>query len=108
MATKIVVPELGESVIEATVGRWMKQEGDQVKVGEPLVSLETDKVDLEVGAQRAGILSRIEHKEGEDVKIGDVLAIIEDLPEGTGDPSRDDGKSRKTVQPKEMQQPQAI
>ncbi|HTG58635.1 MAG TPA: 2-oxoglutarate dehydrogenase complex dihydrolipoyllysine-residue succinyltransferase [Terriglobia bacterium] len=78
MAVNIVVPELGESVIEATVGRWLKKEGDPVSVGEVVVELETDKVDLEVGAERAGVLSRIERKEGEDVKIGEVLGLIED------------------------------
>jgi len=78
MAVNIVVPELGESVIEATVGRWLKKEGDPVSVGEAVVELETDKVDLEVGAERAGVLARIERKEGEDVKIGEVLGLIED------------------------------
>ena len=81
MPAKIVVPELGESVIEATVGRWLKKEGEPVSVGEVVVELETDKVDLEVGAERAGVLSRIERKEGEDVKIGEVLGLIEDAAE---------------------------
>ena len=79
MATRILVPELGESVIEATVGHWHKSEGEPVTAGEVLVELETDKVDLEVGAERGGILARIEHKEGEDVKIGDVLGLIEEV-----------------------------
>jgi 2-oxoglutarate dehydrogenase E2 component (dihydrolipoamide succinyltransferase) len=78
MPAKIVVPELGESVLEATVGHWVKKEGDRVNVGEVLVSLETDKVDLEVGAERSGLLAKIERHEGEDVKIGDVLGVIED------------------------------
>jgi 2-oxoglutarate dehydrogenase E2 component (dihydrolipoamide succinyltransferase) len=78
MPAKIVVPELGESVLEATVGHWLKNEGDSVTVGEVLVSLETDKVDLEVGAERGGVLARIERHEGEDVKIGDVLGVIEE------------------------------
>jgi 2-oxoglutarate dehydrogenase E2 component (dihydrolipoamide succinyltransferase) len=82
MATRVVVPELGESVIEATVGTWFKQEGEAVNVGDILVSLETDKVDLEVGAETAGVLSRIERQTGEDVSIGDVLALIE--PNGIG------------------------
>jgi 2-oxoglutarate dehydrogenase E2 component (dihydrolipoamide succinyltransferase) len=76
------VPELGESVIEATVGRWLKKEGDPVSVGEVVVELETDKVDLEVGAERAGVLAHIERKEGEDVKIGEVLGLIEDASAG--------------------------
>jgi 2-oxoglutarate dehydrogenase E2 component (dihydrolipoamide succinyltransferase) len=78
MPAKIVVPELGESILEATVGRWLKKVGDPVSVGEPLVALETEKVDLEVGAEKGGTLSRIEKQQGEDVKIGDVLGIIED------------------------------
>ena len=78
MPAKIVVPELGESVLEATVGHWLKNEGDRVSAGEVLVSLETDKVDLEVGAERSGVLAKIERHEGEDVKIGDVLGVIEE------------------------------
>src|ERR1051326_2468785 len=78
MPAKIVVPELGESVLEATVGHWLKSEGDRVSAGEVLVSLETDKVDLEVGAERSGVLGKIERHEGEDVKIGDVLGLIVD------------------------------
>ncbi len=81
MPAKIVVPELGESVIEATVGRWLKKEGELVTAGEVLVELETDKVDLEVGAERGGVLARIERKEGEDVRIGEVLGLIEDVQE---------------------------
>lgn len=78
MPAKIVVPELGESVLEATVGHWLKHEGERVSAGEVLVSLETDKVDLEVGAERGGVLAKIERQEGEDVKIGDVLGVIEE------------------------------
>ncbi|HEV2495561.1 MAG TPA: 2-oxoglutarate dehydrogenase complex dihydrolipoyllysine-residue succinyltransferase [Terriglobia bacterium] len=83
MPSKIVVPELGESVLEATVGRWLKKVGEPVGVGEPLVELETEKVDLEVGAEKGGILSRIEKQQGEDVKIGDVLGIIEEAAGAT-------------------------
>jgi len=78
MATEVVVPQLGESIVEATVGTWMKQEGDAVNVGDVLVSLETDKVDVDVGAETAGVLASIERQEGEDVAIGDVLAVIEE------------------------------
>ncbi len=80
MPIKIVVPELGESVVEATVGRWLKQEGDAVAAGEAVVELETDKVNLEVSAEQAGILARIERQQGEDVRIGDVLGVIETEP----------------------------
>ena len=59
MALEITVPELGESVLEATVARWHKKEGDFVNVGEVLVELETDKVNLEVGAKGSGVLQKI-------------------------------------------------
>jgi 2-oxoglutarate dehydrogenase E2 component (dihydrolipoamide succinyltransferase) len=78
METKIVVPELGESVIEATVAHWFKKEGDTVNVGEALVELETDKVNLEVGAKSPGVLSSIQAPEGKDVKVGDVLGLIDE------------------------------
>jgi 2-oxoglutarate dehydrogenase E2 component (dihydrolipoamide succinyltransferase) len=75
--TNIVVPELGESVVEARVAKWLKNEGDQVAVGDPLVELETEKIDLEVSADREGVLSAIKHREGDDVKVGEVLATLE-------------------------------
>src|SRR5688500_13720943 len=78
MPTNIVVPELGESIVEARVARWLKKEGDPVAVGEAVVELETDKIDLEVGAAHAGVLGKIEHPEGDDVKIGERLGVIED------------------------------
>lgn len=78
MSANIVVPDLGESVVEATVGEWLKKEGDRVQAGEALVSLETDKVDLDVAAPQSGILVKIERQAGDDVQIGDVLAVIEE------------------------------
>ncbi len=77
MATNIVVPELGESVVEARVAKWLKNEGDAVGVGDPLVELETEKIDLEVSADREGVLGAIKHREGDDVKVGEVLAVLE-------------------------------
>ena len=78
MPVDILVPPLGESVLEATVARWLKHEGEPVMAGETVVELETDKVNLEVGAQGSGVLSRITHREGDDVKIGDVLGVIDE------------------------------
>ena len=74
---EILVPELGESIVEATVARWLKKEGERVMVGEPVVELETDKVDLEVGAKEEGVLVEIKHPEGDDVQVGSVLGVIE-------------------------------
>ncbi len=78
MSTNIVVPEVGESIVDARVAKWLKQEGDAVVAGEALVELETDKVDVEVAAPKAGVLKSIAHKDGADVKIGDVLGTIEE------------------------------
>ncbi|MDX2265102.1 MAG: 2-oxoglutarate dehydrogenase complex dihydrolipoyllysine-residue succinyltransferase [Hyphomicrobiales bacterium] len=76
MATNIVVPTLGESVSEATVGKWFKKAGDAVKADEALLELETDKVTLEVNAPAAGVLSEIAVKEGETVGVGAILGAI--------------------------------
>ena len=73
MATEIRVPTLGESITEATVGKWFKQRGDAVKADEPLVELETDKVTVEVNAPSAGVLSEIVANTGETVAIGALL-----------------------------------
>ncbi|MGB0086383.1 MAG: 2-oxoglutarate dehydrogenase complex dihydrolipoyllysine-residue succinyltransferase [Rhodomicrobiaceae bacterium] len=81
MATEIRVPALGESVTEATVGKWFKKAGDAVKVDEALVELETDKVTLEVNAPAAGVISEITAKEGETVEVG---AILGSIGEGSG------------------------
>ena len=78
MTTNIVVPELGESVLEATVRAWLKQPGDRVAAGEALVELETEKVNLEVGAEQAGVLARIDRPVGTDVRIGEVLGVIDE------------------------------
>src|SRR5262245_1175642 len=96
MQTEIVVPALGESVVEATISRWLKKPGDRVEPGEALVELETDKVNLEVGAERAGVLAKVERNEGEDVKVGERLGIIEDLPAGAETKSMPPPQEQKT------------
>ena len=78
MPANIVVPEVGESIVDARVAKWLRKEGEAVAAGDPLVELETDKIDLEVGAPQAGVLSRIDRKEGEDVKVGEVLGVIDE------------------------------
>ena len=81
MSVEIRVPPLGESVVEATVGTWLKQAGEAVEKDEVLVELETDKITVEVAAPRAGVLSRIEKNEGETVGLNDLLGAME---EGAG------------------------
>ena len=76
MSEKILVPVLGESLNEATVSKWLKSKGDIVNVDEPIVELETDKVNLEVPASINGVLSEINSNEGDIVKVGSVLGVI--------------------------------
>jgi 2-oxoglutarate dehydrogenase E2 component (dihydrolipoamide succinyltransferase) len=84
----VVVPEVGESIVDARVARWLKKEGDVVNVGDPLVELETDKIDLEVAAPQGGVLGKIAHGDGADVKVGEVLGVIEDSAATAGTTSR--------------------
>src|SRR5881398_3475772 len=86
--TEIRVPTLGESVTEATIGRWFKKAGDAVAVDEPLVELETDKVTIEVPAPAAGVLSEVAVKDGETVAVGALLGQIkEGAKEGSSAPA---------------------
>jgi 2-oxoglutarate dehydrogenase E2 component (dihydrolipoamide succinyltransferase) len=81
VADEIHVPELGESVADATVGRWLKQEGDAVAAGDALVELETDKINFEVEAEHDGVLESIQKAEGDTVTVGEVIGT---LGEGNG------------------------
>ncbi len=114
MAIEITVPELGESVLEATVSRWLKKEGEFVNVGDVLVELETDKVNLEVGAKGAGVLQKIEAAEGADVKVGDVLGRIDEKAEEqkaeeqkTEQPAPAEQKVKEQEQEEQKPEPQA-
>src|SRR5436305_2864379 len=78
MAYSVTLPELGESVTEGTVTRWLKQEGDTVAVDEPLLEISTDKVDTEVPSPVAGAVQRIVAREDETVEVGGELAVIGD------------------------------
>ncbi|WP_052891440.1 2-oxoglutarate dehydrogenase complex dihydrolipoyllysine-residue succinyltransferase [Thermogemmatispora carboxidivorans] len=102
MAIDIRVPTLGESVVEATVARWHKREGEQVRQGEVLAELETDKVSVEVTADHDGVLTEILKREGEDVAVGEVLAHLEEAAAATGEravsTSREESAPSRQVQ----------
>src|SRR6478672_9066521 len=89
MPANIVVPEVGESIVDARVAKWLRKEGDAVSAGDPLVELETDKIDVEVSAPHAGVLIRIDRKDGDDVKVGEVLGILEESAKGVAPPAAD-------------------
>ena len=91
--TEIRVPTLGESVTEATIGRWFKKAGDAVAVDEPLVELETDKVTIEVPAPSAGVLGEISAKDGETVAVGALLGQINDGAAGGAKPAATPAKA---------------
>src|SRR5436190_9014398 len=89
MAFSVQMPALGESVTEGTVTRWLRQEGDQVEVDEPLLEVSTDKVDTEIPSPAAGVLQRIVAAEDDVVEVGGELAVIGDAADG--DSSGDSG-----------------
>jgi 2-oxoglutarate dehydrogenase E2 component (dihydrolipoamide succinyltransferase) len=105
--SNIVVPQLGESVVEARVARWLKKEGDRVETGEPVVELETEKIDLEVGADHGGVIASIKRREGEDVKVGELLAVVDEsgaaaappTGNGSGDLRKPDTAAPDTAAP---------
>ena len=76
MSEKILVPILGESITEATVLKWLKNQGESIKVDEPIVELETDKVNVEVPSPTSGVLGTIAVNEGETVNVGSLLGTI--------------------------------
>ncbi|HEY8217666.1 MAG TPA: biotin/lipoyl-containing protein, partial [Acidimicrobiia bacterium] len=76
------MPQLGETVTEGTITRWLKQPGDPIRADEPLFEVSTDKVDSEVPAPTSGVLAEIRIAEGETAAVGTVLAVISDAPAG--------------------------
>ncbi|MCY4042998.1 MAG: 2-oxoglutarate dehydrogenase complex dihydrolipoyllysine-residue succinyltransferase [Candidatus Dadabacteria bacterium] len=103
MATQIVVPDLGDSVLEATVIKWLKQPGDAVRTGETVVELETEKANFEVPATASGVISGIGKTEGDEVKVGDSLGEIDE----SGKPAAPAAKSDETPEEKKEEPPAA-
>ena len=93
MSENILVPVLGESITEATVSKWLKNEGDKVDVDEPIVELETDKVNLEVPSPVSGILTKINSKDGSIVEVGAILGAVSEKE----DSSQNSDKTKKRI-----------
>src|SRR5215218_9727467 len=100
MATPVKMPELGESITEGTITRWIKQEGDRVEADEPLFEVSTDKVDTEVPSPVAGVLKTIKVQADETVEVGAELAIIEQDGEAGGG-GGDEGEQAEADQEQE-------
>ena len=77
MATDVVMPQMGESIFEGTITKWLKKLGDKVQRDEPLFEISTDKVDAEIPAPAAGVLKEIKVKEGDTVQVNTVVAVID-------------------------------
>ena len=107
MSAEIHVPELGESVTEATIGKWLKEEGAQVKAGEALVELETDKVNFEVEAEQDGVLESIAADEGEDVGVGAVLGTIGEVDGASSEDSESSKAEEAAGEQAASEEPQA-
>ena len=103
MTEEIIAPVLGESITEATVSKWLKKSGEDVKADEPIVELETDKVNLEVPSPVNGILSEIKTKEGETVNVGALLGVVSSAEEKNMDNLKTKDKIEREIrkQPKE-------
>src|SRR4029079_12716135 len=95
MPVEIRGPPLGESLVDAVVGQWLKGEGDQVSRGETIVELETDKVNLDVTAPEDGVLGKIERNEGDVVTVGDLLGSVS---EGAGAAANGDAPQEPVVE----------
>tara|TARA_Y100000590_G_scaffold195938_1_gene222479 strand:+ start:1423 stop:2733 length:1311 start_codon:yes stop_codon:yes gene_type:complete len=104
MSNQIIVPSLGESITEATVSKWLKQVNEEVDSDEPLVELETDKVNVEVPSPLSGVLSSIKVKEGDTVKVG---ALLGEVTEGKEKPENTTKKETKYEEPKNFVPPKA-
>jgi len=104
MATKVLVPSLGEGVEEVTVTKWLKQEGDSIDELEPLLEVNTDKVDTEIPAPSSGVVLKIQMEEGKVAKVGEVLAVIGQEGESVEEasepgPEEEKEKEAESVQP---------
>src|ERR1700742_1469677 len=84
MSIELKIPEVGESVREVQIGRWLKQEGDAVALDENVVELETDKASMELAAPAAGVLGKVLKKEGDMVAVGDIIGYVEPSPSSDG------------------------
>ena len=97
MSEKLLVPVLGESITEATVSKWLKNKGESINADEPIVELETDKVNLEVPSPIDGVLSEINFNNGDTVEVGATLGIISENKTGNVKIAKKEQKHPQTI-----------
>ncbi|HSK72479.1 MAG TPA: biotin/lipoyl-containing protein, partial [Pyrinomonadaceae bacterium] len=107
MSVEVVMPQMGESITEGTVSKWLKSVGDKIEKDEPILEISTDKVDAEVPSPGAGTLLEIRTQEGETVEVGSVVAVIGaegEKPAGNGQPAAAASQPQAETQPEEPEQ----
>ncbi|MBP1970142.1 2-oxoglutarate dehydrogenase E2 component (dihydrolipoamide succinyltransferase) [Virgibacillus natechei] len=97
--SEIKIPELAESITEGTIAEWLVKKGDKIEKGDPVVELETDKINVEVNSDFSGVITEIISDEGDDVEVGDVIGKIDENGEASGD-TEEDSKEKPKEEPK--------
>src|SRR5207249_3990717 len=105
MATDIVMPQMGESIVEGTITKWLKKPGDKIQRDEPLFEISTDKVDAEIPAPASGVLSEIKVSEGATVQVNTVVGTIASDGEGAAAPKPAPEKKAAAPAPARVQPP---
>src|SRR5689334_5240778 len=107
MATEVVMPQMGESIAEGTITKWLKNVGDKVERDEPLFEISTDKVDAEIPSPAAGTLTEIKHQEGETVEVNTVVAVLDGdgAKPATEPPATEQPAATETATAKEEETP---
>src|SRR5207249_7403849 len=104
MATEVVMPQMGESIAEGTITKWLKNVGDHVDRDEPLFEISTDKVDAEIPSPAAGTLTEIRFKEGDTVEINTIVAVLDG---GAAAPAKVEAEEAAPAKTVPAEQPQA-
>src|ERR1700761_802757 len=99
MPTDVVMPQMGESIFEGTITKWLKKPGDTVQRDEPLFEISTDKVDAEISSPAAGVLKEIKVSDGATVQINTVVGVIEEGGTGVGNEKAPASKAEPTPEP---------
>jgi pyruvate dehydrogenase E2 component (dihydrolipoamide acetyltransferase) len=107
MATEIKMPQLGETVVEGTISKWLKQEGDTVEADEYIVEVSTDKVDSEVPSSASGVIQKILVQEGETVKVGTAIAVVGEDGEAGGQEQDEPKQAEAQAEPRQPEEPAA-
>src|SRR5881392_3113578 len=107
METKVIMPQMGESIFEGTITKWLKKKGERIERDEPLFEISTDKIDTEIPAPAAGVVQDILVKEGQTVQINTVVAVIGD---GSAQPATEQAKppAKEPAQEPPKQEPKQV